>query len=527
MSEKPLKQQVMIARQQLDKLSIFISSLADFFYGSHPKIDDEFQQIKKLLKGKPDYEKAAQIAMGLNAKLKSESQFLQQTNTNTLSQIQQSLRELYESTHVQSDIKQDIQHFVTKLANQQNSEFTPIKQFERALSLFKKVLLEANLPRQAAINNSELNTQASNRDAEANASALPFSNTDSEKALLYKEITQELRALIAPYQTKCENDSVLNDLTNKLNQGLNSKDLLACCLIMIRFIVSDVLKEASSASRLINDIHQALVNVNEGIGSTISNSKSQIKKRQQQNETMQAQISAMELVISDSHNVNDLKEQTANYLSQLHKSLNRNEQEDRAEQQNIICLLETMQKRIAELESKANQYQQSLVKQRKDSMTDALTKLPNRLAYQEKVESFNAINHNDNKSAFLAVLDIDHFKQINDKYGHSVGDKTLQIIASHISKQLSPNDFVARWGGEEFVAILHDATQQQCFDKLELLRKKIAGLPFKFKGSRVSVTISIGLSDINAANNIEDAFEIADNLLFEAKKNGRNQTCTS
>jgi hypothetical protein len=96
MSTVSPKQQLMIAKQQLDKLSIFIAGLADFFYGASPAIDDDFQAIKKLLSGKPDYDKATELSVGLNARLKKESKYMQQKNADTLSQIQKSLRQLTE-----------------------------------------------------------------------------------------------------------------------------------------------------------------------------------------------------------------------------------------------------------------------------------------------------------------------------------------------------------------------------------------------------------------------------------------------
>jgi diguanylate cyclase (GGDEF)-like protein len=156
-------------------------------------------------------------------------------------------------------------------------------------------------------------------------------------------------------------------------------------------------------------------------------------------------------------------------------------------------------------------------------MTDPLTKLPNRMAYEEKGPLEHSRLSTAGKKTFLGIIDVDHFKQINDKYGHSIGDKTLQVIASHIRKNLAANDFLARWGGEEFVVILEDEQKNDCAKKLDKLRQQIEKLPFMFKGQRVSVTVSAGVARFDPQHSLNEIFEEADTLLYEAKNDGRNQ----
>ena len=89
---------------------------------------------------------------------------------------------------------------------------------------------------------------------------------------------------------------------------------------------------------------------------------------------------------------------------------------------------------------------------------------------------------------------------------------------------LPKEDFVARWGGEEFVILLPNSNIEEAFAKLEVMRKEISILPFKFKEQRVTVTLSCGLSQITQESTLEEAFERADSFLFKAKDSGRNQT---
>lgn len=239
---------------------------------------------------------------------------------------------------------------------------------------------------------------------------------------------------------------------------------------------------------------------------------------------MQAQISAMESVVSDSAELDSLKSEAQRYLETMQASISKNQKEEVAEQDKLHTLLTKMHERIAELEAQAYQYQQKLFKQRANALADQLTKLPNRMAYEEKLARELKLMETNSSALTIAIIDVDHFKKINDQYGHSVGDKTLQVIASNIRKHIDKNCFVARWGGEEFVCLLPEHNLESSFDVLERVREKIASLPFKFKGERVQVTVSIGIAQYEDTKNVAQTFELADKRLYNAKSNGRNKT---
>jgi hypothetical protein len=100
----------------------------------------------------------------------------------------------------------------------------------------------------------------------------------------------------------------------------------------------------------------------------------------------------------------------------------------------------------------------------------------------------------------LAMLDLDHFKRINDNYGHLAGDKVLKIIASVLRKRLRGTDFIARFGGEEFVLLMPATAPAAGAKLLEYLRAAIEACPFHFKGERVTITISMGLAAFKPGN---------------------------
>lgn len=161
---------------------------------------------------------------------------------------------------------------------------------------------------------------------------------------------------------------------------------------------------------------------------------------------------------------------------------------------------------------------------RKQSITDSLTQIPNRRQFIERYD--NEVERASRYSRPLSVLmiDIDYFKNYNDKFGHLAGDKVLKEIAKVLKDEIRIEDFLARFGGEEFVAILPETDRSQAFKVAEKLRILVET---QFKDQSLDdsgkITISIGFSSFpSEIKNPENLLKEADAHLFEAKKNGRN-----
>ena len=155
--------------------------------------------------------------------------------------------------------------------------------------------------------------------------------------------------------------------------------------------------------------------------------------------------------------------------------------------------------------------------------TDHLTQLPNRSHVHWR---FDEIVKN-NKNLCLVIADIDNFKNINDTYGHLVGDDVLRIIAEQLSQTLRKIDVVGRWGGEEFVLILPETSADQALILVERIRKNIAAISFPISSTSGSfaITISFGICESEIkSKTIEDYIQGADKALYQAKHNGRNQS---
>lgn len=153
---------------------------------------------------------------------------------------------------------------------------------------------------------------------------------------------------------------------------------------------------------------------------------------------------------------------------------------------------------------------------------DPLTSLYNRRYFEEEINRRISLNTDDVFSVFM--IDADHFKRVNDTYGHKVGDKVLIKLASTIEKALRDKDVVARYGGEEFIVYLSKSTANDALVVAERLRKAISEVTvLSDSGEEIHFTVSIGIASSAASKDINSLVKMADDALYQAKESGRNR----
>lgn len=171
--------------------------------------------------------------------------------------------------------------------------------------------------------------------------------------------------------------------------------------------------------------------------------------------------------------------------------------------------------------------EESFQKRMYDSaVRDALTGTYNKRYFQDSISNEFAYFARHNLQMSVVMLDIDHFKKINDTYGHPAGDYVLKIVAKLIAQGLRTEDILCRYGGEEFAIILRSTDVQQAVLVAERIRKSIAASTFVFEGAKIPITISLGVATLVNGNfsSPEHLVKAADKFLYLAKESGRNRT---
>jgi len=174
-------------------------------------------------------------------------------------------------------------------------------------------------------------------------------------------------------------------------------------------------------------------------------------------------------------------------------------------------------------------YRERLESAKKDlevmSLTDPLTNLPNRRHLMETLEREISKHGRQKRPLSIAILDVDHFKNINDSHGHMIGDKVLAGLAGIFPRHLRTYDFVARYGGEEFCVVLVNTAMEEALFVMERLRAAVENETFHHEGKDIRLTISIGISSNGSSGDMsmDRMLNSADKALYRAKNTSRNR----
>ncbi len=183
--------------------------------------------------------------------------------------------------------------------------------------------------------------------------------------------------------------------------------------------------------------------------------------------------------------------------------------------------------RMDELENEASKLRVQVTQERARALLDPLTKLHNRAALDQQLEQEVNRCARYGVPFSLIVWDLDHFKKVNDAYGHQAGDKVLKVVSTLLGKRQRNTDFTARYGGEEFVCLLPETDLAGAQHLAEDIRKCIADSDFRYRGNTVQITVSAGITSFQPQDTAEAMLSRADAALYRAKENGRNQVKTS
>lgn len=237
---------------------------------------------------------------------------------------------------------------------------------------------------------------------------------------------------------------------------------------------------------------------------------------------MREQVDGLQSSVQEAADLEGLKQVLENHLEGLLGTMDQHQKQRDRREQEVAERLQGLAERVASMEQEAQGYGEHLEEQRQKALIDPLTGLPNRAAWSERLDHEVAQWQQHGNPLLLAILDLDHFKRINDNYGHLAGDKVLKLIAGVLRKCLRGSDFIARFGGEEFVLLVPDTPLAVGAKLAESLRTAIEACPFHFKGERVTITVSMGMTAFKPGEYSDLVLERADQALYRAKAAGRN-----
>lgn len=194
----------------------------------------------------------------------------------------------------------------------------------------------------------------------------------------------------------------------------------------------------------------------------------------------------------------------------------------------IVFWLEQVYGKITHMRNSLNEkYDETSklkVELEKVATVDFLTKLYNRRFLFGKLDDLRNNNKSNSDANFIIlIMDIDHFKKVNDTYGHAFGDEVLKTVSNCVSKNVRKSDLVCRWGGEEILVIIVNSDIKDGLYVAKKIKDKVSSVTTKFENTLVNVTLSIGIKEVKMTDEFDKALTDADAALYHAKKTGRNK----
>lgn len=502
---------------QTNLLVSFITKLSLVSKGVNKELDNRLAKLRTLFsKSAPLSEIEAKIAV-INKLLQQHSIANEKNITRMHEQFIYAGESLQKINGLPAELRRNLRALLQEASDSKDALIQYIPLLSQLLEFYDHALrAKSDLPKQGILQAPSV--LASDITAQKDNDPASDYSPEVDMALIEK-ISNTLSALNL---SKSHTNELLA-IKKKLFNEKSSQAVLQHFLEIFDVIVADFKDEQHSAQSFLTTLSETLTTVQCAVKETLVTQKKSQIANDKVNQKLQHQLVDMTGAVKKALTLDQVKVDINAKLQQIAGTLEQKATIEQQTQQQLAIKLNDMAIKVNQLEEQSKVFEEKLAEQQKKSMQDALTKLANRAAFDDYFAKAMVRFHHKPFELALCVIDIDDFKNINDTYGHTAGDKTLQVIAQTIVKNVGKEVFVGRYGGEEFVLIYLKTKEDKLVENLDALNKYIARLPFKFKNTKVSITLSIGATHIKTDDNIHIAFERADKAMYQAKGNGKNQ----
>lgn len=304
---------------------------------------------------------------------------------------------------------------------------------------------------------------------------------------------------------------------------VDALEKIADMVIDIRMRVE---KERSELQDFLQQLTNQLELIDDHIQEDLNHNREAYKSNQEFGKEVDGQMRNMETDVRDATALEDLKDVVSSRLMDIQKHMDSFKEREEKRNEEMENRVEILNERLSTVESESDQLKDKIAEEQQNAIRDALTGVPNRLGWNQRIEQEYSRWKRYNTPLSIIVWDIDDFKKVNDTYGHNAGDKVLTTVAHVLRDKIRDTDFLARFGGEEFITLLPETTIDAAIIAAEKLRKAIEGCEFHHGDSPVLITASAGLTEFKKGDTEDSVFERADKYLYIAKHAGKNR-CVS
>ncbi|MCE5335009.1 MAG: diguanylate cyclase [Desulfobacteraceae bacterium] len=357
----------------------------------------------------------------------------------------------------------------------------------------------------------------------------PRGNSARQKANVAPQELQELfLGIISEFDHDTEEDYTgqVTRLRKEILASSQPEDILALrddLLNIIRAYGRIVNEERSQISDFISEIGHGLMEVERQYLQSMSHSGQTQNENLSFSKVVETHLEEMKRSAQISTTLAEFKNLVVSRLASIRAALEEKNRTDARRQETLNEEMQALQQNLSRMKKEVDQVHERRKALEKEILIDPLTGVANKRGFRDRLKDelqrYTRYQHNFS----MLLFDIDHFKSINDQFGHWAGDKCLKEIMKRIKPILRETDFVARWGGDEFVILFPGTDRESAAMVAERIRKSIENTRFIYRGQEISLTASIGLTEVQPADQSQEMlFNRVDKAMYKAKENGRN-----
>lgn len=363
----------------------------------------------------------------------------------------------------------------------------------------------------------------SNGQTEETSEAQTEASTDSAHNLEYLVTLLDWITIPGKSQGKLE---TLKQQLEQRDDGKDTGNLLRRIALVISNAYMEIQAELSETESFLKKVTQQLNEITLQVADIETLENESFSNSMSHNTEMEKQIKLIKSGVNEADTIEDIKNTINTRIEVLQTNMDQfiNIEHTRKKQSdnNHKELIE----RLQDMESETDKLRECIEEERSKAYNDALTNIPNRMAYDERINDEYQRWKRYKGKLTLCLIDIDKFKGVNDTYGHKAGDIVLKTVAQKCVTKVRKSDFFCRYGGEEFALILPETNLSAAITVAETLRQSIEKCSFQYGDQNVPITISCGLAEFKTNDTPGAVFIRSDKALYKAKETGRNR-CVS
>ncbi|MCG9598071.1 GGDEF domain-containing protein [Vibrio sp. Isolate25] len=478
-------------------LKRIIASLSDACRSEDPRLKSGLTELRQAIEQQKDVSALIPKLAVLERLLKQQSVAMEKQTEHLDSQIKHSGETLLRVTGLPAKVKRDLRD----LLSYSNGVERP-----KADSAMKLL----------AIYERSLKIITSNPDTAINQ----ITNSADKELLL--RLSEELQHVITELDFEGESGDLLSDIRAKLLLGVNTHVLIELTLQVLKLVIDGTKYERKTSEQFLEQVNASLSSTLKSSSQNVDQSQTYFEHRQEMNSELDDLVSETKAKVDDASSLDSLQTQLNPLLAKL-SSLSERLHHAEQREQALIDRMSYGKNQLEALFEVTQDYRRRLEDQAQRILLDPLTKVYNRTAFNDRLELEYRRWIRSQNNLRIILLDIDGFKAINDSFGYTAGDKALKIIARTIKKELSDTDTVARFSGEEFIVLMPDGSDNDCFSTIQNIQNKVAKLPFKFREQNLVITMSASSTGFKESDTPEEVLERLNRVLNEAKTIGPSQ----